>query len=197
MRRSLNTFGAAAVVGASTLIPLPLVDDWVASLSRRQLVASTLARHGRSFAVDDLKHLYDNGGSLLGLPWRVAKAIILAPINKILKKVLIVFAARDLALAVGKTIALGHTLDRQLAFGAFANSDAPTKRRDDAQRLRKALDAALANVDVRLLQRTTSAVIARARKKSTTPQDEVEREVEGFLAEIDRRVDQALADIRS
>lgn len=194
LRRPLNTLGTAAIVGASTLVPLPLVDDWIASLSRRHLVATTLARHGRSVPVSDLKHLYDDGGSLIGLPWRMAKAIILAPINIILKKVLVVFAARDFALAVGKTIALGHTLERALERGGFRDEDTHEKRRDDAARLRKALDKALVGVDMRVLQRTTAAVIARARKKPVAAEDEAE--VETFLAEIDRRVDEALGDIK-
>lgn len=193
IERPLNNIGAAAVVGASTFVPLPLVDDWIASLSRRQLVRAALRRHGRTFVVRDVKPLYDVGGSLLGLPWRIAKGIILAPINKVLKKVLVVFAARDLALAMGKTIALGHILERELKLGAFRDSDTREQRRDQATRLRKALDAALKDVDVRLLTRAAQALIARARGRQDGRSDV---EIEGFLAEIERRVDQSMAGVR-
>jgi hypothetical protein len=175
--RHLGYAGAAAVVAASTFIPLPLVDDWVASLSRRQLVAAALARHGRTFSVGDLKPLYDNGGSLLGLPWRFAKGLVLLPIKKVLAKVLIVFAVRDVVLAVGKTIALGHTLERELRLGLFRDDDGRDKRRDDAARLRKALDGAYAGIDQRLVKRAATAAIARVRGAPADGGD-----VESFLA---------------
>lgn len=192
LERDVNNLGAAAIVGASTLLPLPLVDDWIASLSRRQLVRAALRRHGRTYPVNDVKPLYDVGGSLIGLPWRVAKSIIMAPINKVLKKVLVVFAARDLALAMGKTIALGHILERELKLGAFRNDSTREMRRDEAARLRKALDVALKDVDVRLLQRTATSLIARARGVRDERSD---FEVEGFLADIERRVDRAMAGV--
>lgn len=189
IERPLNTLGPAAVVGASTFVPLPLVDDWIASLSRRQLVRAALRRHGRTFIVNGVKPLYDVGGSLLGLPWRLAKGVIMAPINKVLKKVLVVFAARDLALAMGRTIALGHILERALKRGAFKDEATRSERLQEATRLRRALDLALKDVDVRLLQRAASALIARARGKRDG-RDDVE--VEGFLADVEKRVDQAM-----
>lgn len=194
LERDVNNLGAAAIVGASTFVPLPLVDDWIASLSRRQLVRAALRRHGRTYPVNDVKSLYDVGGSLIGLPWRIAKGIIMAPINKVLKKVLVVFAVRDAALAMGKTIALGHILERELKLGAFSNDSSRAHRRDEAQRTRKALDVALKDVDVRLLQRTATSLIARARGARDGRSDV---EVEGFLADIEKRVDQAMAGVAS
>jgi hypothetical protein len=191
LERNVNTLGPAAVVAASTFVPLPLVDDWIASLSRRQLVRSALRRHGRTYVVNDVKPLYDVGGSLLGLPWRIAKGIIMAPINKVLKKVIVVFAARDVALAIGKTIALGHILERELSLGAFKNEATRDERRDEAERLRKALDVALKDVDFRLLQRAATSIMARARKQPAPTED-----VQGFLADIEKRVDQAMAGLR-
>lgn len=195
IERSVNNLGAAAVVAASTFVPLPLVDDWLASLSRRQLVRAALRRHGRTYPVSDVKPLYDVGGSLVGLPWRVAKGIIMAPINKVLKKVLVVFAARDVALAMGKTIALGHILERELKLGAFHNDASRAQRRDEAARLRRALDGALKDVDVRLLQRTAASLVARARARGVKDGGGNDVEVQGFLADIERRVDQAMAGV--
>ncbi|MDP2340002.1 MAG: hypothetical protein Q8O67_03505 [Deltaproteobacteria bacterium] len=189
---NMQHVGSAVVVAASTFFPLPVVDEWIASVSRKQLVARALQRHGRTFAIGDVKPLY-NHGSLWNLPWRIAKGILMAPINKVLKKVLFVFAIRDLVLAMGKTIALGHTLDRELRLGAFRDDDKPAFRRDAAARTKQALDHALSGVDRRLLQRAARAAIAQARKK---PNDAAAvDDVEGFLAEIDRRVDEHLGRI--
>ncbi|MCC7073777.1 MAG: hypothetical protein IT383_20880 [Deltaproteobacteria bacterium] len=182
--------GAAVATGAARFIPLPFVDDWVATLSRRQLVASILKRHGRQFATSDLKQLYDDGGSLLGLPFRVAKGLVLAPIKKLFRTVFFVFALRDVAMAAGKTVALGHTLDRALGLGAFRDEDTRAHRRDEARRLRKALDSAYAKIDERLVRRAANALIDRVKKVPTHDDD-----IEGFLAELDRRVDQALLDV--
>lgn len=182
--------GAAVATGAARFIPLPFVDDWVASFSRRQLVASVLKRHGRCFATSDLKGLYDDGGSLLGLPFRVAKGLVLAPIKKLFRTVFFVFALRDVALAVGKTVALGHTLDRALGLGGFRDDDTRAQRRDEARRLRKALDVAYAKIDERLVRRAANALVDRVKQQPTNDAD-----IEGFLEELDRRVDQALLEI--
>ncbi len=178
--------GAAVATGAARFVPLPFVDDWLAALSRRQLVASILKRHGRTCATRDLKHLYDDGGSLLGLPWRVAKGLVLAPIKKVFRTVFFVFALRDAALTVGKTIALGHTLDRALRLGAFRDDASRAERRDEARRLRKALDVAYTNIDERLVRRAANALIESVKQRPAHDAD-----LEGFLEELDRRVDQA------
>jgi hypothetical protein len=189
--RPIEHVGAAVVVGAATFFPLPVIDDWIAAASRKQLVARALRRHGRTFPASDVRPLY-NHGNWWGFPWRVLKGILLAPINKILKKVLFVFAIRDLALAIGKTLALGHILDRELRLGSFRDDDKPAFRTDAAERVMKALNHALKDVDRRVLQRAARAAIAQARKR---PNDAAAADVEGFFAEIDRRVDEHLGRI--
>lgn len=190
----VGTAAAAAIVGASTFIPLPLVDDWVASRSLRRLVARALERHDRTFEVGEVKPLYAGGGTLWGLPFRFAKSLVLLPFNKILKKVLVVFAVRDVGLAVGKTIALGHTLERQLHLGMFGNDDSPGTRRHDAERLHEAFDAAYKGIDQRMVLRAAKVLVTQLRRKADpdADADASQRDVEGFLQELDRRVDQRL-----
>jgi hypothetical protein len=184
----LQATGAAVVVGASRLLPLPLVDDWIASLSRRQLAKAILRRHGRRFAVSDVGAVY-NDGSLLGLPWRMVKSLLLFPVKKILKPLLPFLLVRDLGLAVGRTLAFAHTLDRQLRLGLLRDDDDKATRKDQARRLRQALDTAWRGIDQRLVRRAVAGVVQKARRQ------EPSAELEGFLAELDRRVDQALAGI--
>jgi len=189
----LDHVGTAALVGASTLIPLPLVDDWVASLSRRRLVASALQRHGRTSSVRELEPLYAGGGTLWGLPFRFVKSLVLLPFDKILKKVLVVFAVRDVGLAIGNTIALGHTLERQLRLGMFRDEESPATHQDDAARLRDAFDAGYKGIDQRMVLRAAKVLVAQLRQQAGT--DANPRDVEGFLQELDRRVDQHLHDV--
>jgi hypothetical protein len=191
----MGTGAVAALVGASTFIPLPLVDDWVASLSRRQLVAGALKRHDRTFPVGELKPLYTQGGTIWGLPFRFVKGLVLLPFNKILKKLLVVFAVRDVGLAVGKTIALGHTLERQLNLGMFRNDDSPATRRHDATRLQKAFSGAYQGIDQRIVLRAAKVLVTQLRQKVDPDADASQRDVEGFLEELDRRVDQRLHDV--
>ena len=184
--RHIVAGGSALVVGAARFVPLPLVDDWVASLSRRQLVKSLLAKHGRSFRVGDVAALYDDG-SVWGLPWRMVKNVVTFPVRKILKPILPFLIVRDVGLAMGRTLALAHVLDRQLRLGFFRDGETRAQHRDGARRLRVALDGAWSGVDQRLVKAALAGLWRRVR------QDEVSPELEGLFAEIDRRVDERLA----
>lgn len=187
MKDHLPGASAAVVVGATQFVPLPFVDDWIASFSRRQLVKNILAKHGRTFPLQDLGALTDDG-SWWGLPWRMAKNLALFPVKKLLRPFAPILLARAVALAVGRTLALAHTLDRQLAFGRLRDDDDAVSRRDQARQLRKALDQAWAKIDQRLITRTVKSIALALQRK--TP---VEGEMEGLLAELDRRVDLVLA----
>lgn len=195
MNKHIPATGAAVVVAGARLLPLPLVDDWVASFSRRRLARSILDRHGRSFAVGDVAALTDDG-SWLGLPWRVVKSFLLFPVKKILRPLLPFLLVRDLALAVGRTLAFAHTLDRQLRLGLLRDVDDRATRREEAKRLRKALDTAWQGIDQRLVGRAVKSALQKVKKPSATDAASTS-EMEGFLEELDRRVDQALAGIEA
>ncbi len=184
--------GAAVAVGAARFVPIPLLDDWLASMSRRQLAKSILRRHGRRFAVGDVHALYDDGW-WAGLPFRMLKNVVLFPVRKILRPLLPFLLARDLGLAVGRTLALGHTLDRQLRLGLLRDDDDRAGRRDDAQRLRKALDTAWQGIDQRVVKNAVSGLSRLVKKNDEAPPPEYA----SFLEELDRRVDQALAGIEA
>ncbi len=178
---------AAVVVGAAQFVPLPLIDDWLASFSRQRLAKDILARHGRTFSFKDISELTDDG-AWWGVPWRVAKNLALFPVRKLLRPLLPFLQARAVAMAVGKTLALAHTLDRQLAFGRFRDEDDLVNRQHQARQLRKALDQAWANIDQRLIARTIKSVTLAVRRKQP-----VDGDMQGLLEELDRRVDLVLA----
>jgi len=127
---------------------------------------------------------------------------VLAPVKKVLRTVFVVLAVRDVVLEVGKTLAMGHVLDRMLRTGALPDAASAAERLAEAARLRRALDAAYAGVDQRLVRRAVAAarrlpghVIARLRERLTDGAVAVvdaDDDLSSFLQELDRRVDLAL-----
>jgi hypothetical protein len=187
---------AAVVTGVSSIVPVPFLGDWLVARSRHEVVKRALRRHGRTFAVADLVAFYDDPFSWLGLPWRFMKGLVLAPIKRLLRMLFVVLAVRDVALSVGRTLALGHTLDRMLRTGSFKNDDSVATRRHEAERLRKAFDEAFRGVDERVVRRAMAALrqqVGRAARGDRSAVDvSADREMVEFLAELDRRVDHAL-----
>lgn len=188
--------GAAVATGVSSVVPLPFVGDWIVTVSRRQMAKQTLLRHGRTFNVADLSTFYGEEFSWLGLPWRFVRGLILAPIKRLLRALFVVLAFRDVALNVGRTLAMNHTLDRMVRGGSFRDDDSAATRQHEAKRLRRAFDVAYGGIDERLVRRAVAAVrdqIGRAARGAVGVVDTVPADdVEGFLTELDRRVDEAL-----
>ena len=188
----LQVAGATAVVVSARFVPVPVVDNWVASFARRQIVQMLLRRHGRRCATGDLAAVYDDG-SIWGLPWRMVKNVVMFPVKKLLRPLLPVLLARDLGLAVGRTIALAHVVDRQLRLGMFRDDDSKKERRAQAQRLRAAFDASFKGIDQRALRQAVGSVMARVRP-STAPQSE-SPEMQSLLSALDAAIDRHLADL--
>ena len=187
---------AAVVTGVSSIVPVPFLGDWLVARSRHEVVKRALQRHGRTFAARELVAFYDDPFSWLALPWRFMKGLVLAPIKRLLRMLFVVLAIRDVALNVGRTLALGHTLDRMLRSGSFKNDDSVATRRHEAERLRKAFDEAFRGVDERVVRRAMAALrqqVGRAVRLDRSAVDvSADREMVEFLAELDRRVDHAL-----
>lgn len=196
--RLVTDTGAAIVTGVSSVVPVPLVGEWIVALSRKRVAQNLLTQHGRTFDVKDLALLYGDGWSWLGLPFRLVKGLVLAPLKKLLRLLFVALAVRDVALNVGRTLALGHTLDRMLRSGALRDDDSAEQRRHEAERLRRAFDKAFGGIDERLVRRAVAALrrqvglAARGVVGTVDVSDGADGEVVGFLAELDRRVDHAL-----
>lgn len=181
--------GAAVATGAAALLPVPFLDDWIMARSRRQLVQAALRAEGRSFAARELRALYEDGGSWVGLPWRIVKGVALMPIKKLFRSVFLVLGARAVALEVTRTLALGHTVHRQLRQGWFRDEHSAAVRADEARRLRRALDRALQGIDERWLRQVANLVLDRVRGAALEP-----TAFAGFFAELDTHVDRALSE---
>jgi uncharacterized protein (DUF697 family) len=206
---------AALFTGVSTLVPIPFADEWVLVRARKDMTAALLRARGRTYAVEDVAPLYEEpSGSWLLLPFRLAGKLVLVPVRMALRTVFFVFAARAVALQVGKTLVLGATIDRLLGQGMLA-----TPSHDEARRVRAAFEATYAGSDVRALKDAVAAALRTIKGKPSTTKESVaaalvrsepapadaqsevehvldEPAVQGFLAEFARRFDAALAAAR-
>ena len=143
----------ALLGGLCQFIPIPFADDLAERQVRRRLVGVLLDRRGRR-AVDagDLKPLW--AGTDGGAAARVGgffKGLLLKPIKKALRTVFFVATFRKAILESTEALLLGHTLDRLLAAGWFADGEAEAGLRDEADRLARAMQRAWGEADKRAL----------------------------------------------
>ena len=149
----------ALLSGLCQFIPVPFADDLAERQVRKRLVGVLLDRRGRvNVDAGDLKPLWagvDNGpvaqvGGFL-------KGLILKPIKKALRTVFFVATFRKAILEATEALLLGHTLDRLLADGWFAD-DAGEAWKDQSRRLAAALETAGGQADRKAL----SALVRRS-----------------------------------
>src|SRR5688572_30437195 len=141
----------AMLVGLCQFIPVPFVDDWIQQRLLERVVRCVLRGRGRMFPAEDLRPLYTSQHGLLGTAGSAARALVLKPMKKLFRTVLIVFGARRAALEAAEVLLLGHTLDRLLAAGWLPDKGTPEDRRAQAQRIGKAVARAWRGADRRAL----------------------------------------------
>ncbi len=158
---------AAVFTTVAIFLPVPLLDDLLIARAREHLVAAALRAHGRDLDPRRLQALWAGGGCLsgcLGLPLK----LLLWPLKKLLRTVFFVLGLRAAALEVGRTLALGRTVDRRLRAGHLPGGPAPPPPAPDpaaleALRLRAALDRVYAGVDRLALAHAFGALLRAAR----------------------------------
>jgi hypothetical protein len=116
---------SALMTGLCFLIPIPFLDDWMATRVQQRMVRSLLLHHKRSYKTVRLRVIYEGESvgcvsGCLGLLW----ALIVKPLKKLFKTIFFVLAMRDVALAIGSTLFLGRCLHRSLASGKFDETNA-------------------------------------------------------------------------
>ncbi|MCA9489477.1 MAG: hypothetical protein KC621_06125 [Myxococcales bacterium] len=131
----------ALVVALCELIPIPLLDGWVENRVRRRMVRLITTRHG--IALDDAQValLADaSGAGCMGCFW----AIVMWPVKKLLKTVLIVFQAKTITDRFSEVLHRALLTEEACELGLL-----PEK----VEEVRKAMDQALAHVDTRPVER--------------------------------------------
>jgi hypothetical protein len=130
---------------AARFVPVPLLDDAIRTRAVRIAVSRALRAHGRDYPAGRLEPLWeDEGGG--GVGRRIAavgRRVLLFPIRKY---VAVFGAVRGVPNDVMRVVLLARTVERRLALGELATADP-----ERARQIRRAVDAALDGMDLRLL----------------------------------------------
>jgi hypothetical protein len=146
---------------AARFVPVPLLDDAIRARAVRIAVSRALRAHGLNYPAGRLEPLWaDQGGG--GLGRRVAavgRRVLLFPIRKY---VALFGAVRGVPNDVMRVVLLARTVDRRLALGELATPDP-----DRAREIRRAVDAALDGMDLRLLTAALADGLSQGRDLTT------------------------------
>jgi hypothetical protein len=130
---------------AARFVPVPLLDDAIRARAVRIAVSRALRAHGVDYPAGRLEPLWeDEGGG--GFGRRVAalgRRVLLFPVRKY---VAVFGAVRGVPNDVMRVVLLARTVDRRLSLGELVTPDV-----DRAREIRRAVDAALDGMDLRLL----------------------------------------------
>ena len=161
--RALVTSWAVCGIAAAAarFVPVPLLDDVVRQRATRLAVGRTLRAHGRDVDLDALEPLWGErgaGGSRLRRHLRkVSRRLLLFPVRKYAA---LFGAVRGVPTDLLRVVLLARTVDRLLDRGAFS---LPAGAGDEARTVRDAVDAAMLNVDLRLLTASLSDGLSSTR----------------------------------
>ena len=155
------------LASAARLVPVPFLDDLLREKALQILVSRTLQAQGRSYPSKEVAPLYgDPTGCLQGCfvgAFTVLLKLALFPIKKFL---IWVMAAKWLARDLSEALLLGRVLERVLGSGQLSAEAEIGPRREEATRIRRAFDNALAGTDMVLLRGT---LVGAARSVSGLP----------------------------
>ncbi len=149
----------AVCSGLAGLIPLPFVDEWAERFVRRRMVRRL--PHAPPLPRARLNHLA-NGPSpwlrgCLMFPVNVVRRLILWPLKRFLRKLLIVLAVKDCVDAAAETFHVGCLLNHAWSRGIPATTDA------EAQLLRRVVMATIETVDARPFNQLLRHAFAQSR----------------------------------
>lgn len=198
--RLVREWTACALVRAATrFLPVPLLDDAVAQRATRVAVSRTLRAHGRSYPATAVEPLYAAPGGVLRAVASLPRKVLLFPVRKYTK---IAGAVTGVPNDISRVLLLGRAAHRRLALGELAGEGETLER--EAARVRKAFDAVVDEMDLRLLRGAvsdglgqvkdlTGAVVDYASDRFGRARDDDDvPEPDGAVAEGTERVEQAL-----
>jgi hypothetical protein len=188
--------------GAARFVPVPLLDDVVRGRAVRVAVSRTLRARGRDHPVGLLAPLWEQEGSGSGTSRHLralSTRVLLFPVRKY---VAIFGAVRGVPTDVMRVVLLARTVDRRLTLGELGDRD-PDRLADQARSLRRAVDDALREMDLRLLtaalgeglsqgRELTSAAVSYARRWFARPDSDPDLQPDGAVGEGAQRVTEVL-----
>lgn len=190
----------ALVASVARFVPVPLLDDAVATRATRLAVSRTLRAHDRTYPATAVKPLWaPEGGGIGGFLASVPRRVLLFPVRKYTK---IAGAVTGVPNDISRVLLLGRATHRALARGDLSGTDSAETRREAAQ-VREAFDAVLDEMDYSILRGAvsdgigqvrdlTDAVVEFAKDRFTRDDDETEAEPSGTVAEGADQVEGAL-----
>ena len=189
----------ALVASVARFVPVPLLDDAVATRATRLAVSRTLRAHDRTYPATAVKPLWASEGGIGRFLASVPRRVLLFPVRKYTK---IAGAVTGVPNDISRVLLLGRATHRRLARGGLSGTDSADTRRE-AARLREAFDAVLDEMDYSILRGAvsdgigqvkdlTGAVVDFARDRFTRDDDETAAEPVGTVAEGADQVEGAL-----
>ena len=144
---------AACGIAAATarFVPVPMLDDVIRERAAQIAVSRTLRANGRTFSTERVEPLWvvgDTGGGFARQLKDATLKIMLFPMRKYRA---IFGAVRGVPTDVMKVLLLAHTLDRRLEQGDLPPDAGPDRLAAQARDIRRAVDQAMAGMDLRML----------------------------------------------
>ncbi len=197
----LTQWAVCGIAAASArFVPVPMLDDVIRERAVQVAVVRTLRAHGRDYSSDRLEPLWGDVEQTGGLGKHVralSKRLLLFPVRKY---VALFGAVRGVPTDVMRVILLARTVERRLEGGGLIDSD---RLPDEARALRRAVDQAIENMDLRLLTAAladglsqgrglTAAAVTYARRRFTRSDPDATLEPSAPVAEGADRVTEVL-----
>jgi hypothetical protein len=179
---------AAAIHGAASLLPIPLLDEWIAARARRDVVEAVLREEGRARPVQELAPLYEDQGTFLQGCLMLPVKLILIPIKKILRTIFFVLAIRAVSLEVAYVLHFARAIERCLERGLFPDDQPLPVVREQAGRVRVAFERSFAGVDLLALRHALGWIVRPRRVEQVLE----EKQRQGYFDAFDARFDRAL-----
>jgi hypothetical protein len=191
---SLSTQWAVCGIAAAAarFVPVPLLDDVIRRRAAQVAVLRTLRAHGRTQPADRYAALWDDPeGASRGLRGRlgsVPRRLLLFPVRKYTA---VFGAVRGVPNDVARVVLLARSVERQVERGELAS---PDRVEDEARALRRAVDAALSGMDLRLLTAGLADALSQGRGLTTAAVAFVRRRLGDDDLEASVPADGVLAD---
>ena len=200
--RLLTQWAVCGIAAAAArFVPVPLLDDVIRQRAAQLAVVRTLRVHGRAYDADLVQALWAEreaqGSGLRRRIRKVSRRLLLFPVRKYAA---LFGAVRGVPTDVLRVVLLARSVERSLDRGALTVPDLVPQ---EAAALRRAVDEAFDEVDLRMLTAALAdglsqsrglsrAAVGLARRRFTRPDEDAALDPDAPVAEGAQRVTEVL-----
>ena len=163
----------ALLAGLCQFIPIPFADDAVELRVRRAMVKKLLDNRGVAYPHRQVEALWEGPpSSLAAKAGGFAKSLLLKPLKKVLRTVLLFLTVRRAILTAAEVLLLGHTVDRLVADGRLGDAAPAAERTANAIAAERAVREVIASPERRgivKLVRESSRLLKGIRGEAERP----------------------------